>query len=116
MLLIECPWCGLRDQTEFSYHGEAHIARPTDPQKLSDAQWGEYVFFRTNPKGMHAERWMHSHGCRRWFNALRDTHSDRIYATYRMDEKPPQKTLINLGTTIGASAKKPSKAKPRDKQ
>lgn len=82
MLLIDCPWCGRRDQSEFSYHGEAHIVRPPDPEALSDAQWGEFLFVRNNPKGMHYERWQHSHGCRRWFNAARHTHTDRFHATY----------------------------------
>ncbi len=36
MLLIECPWCGERDESEFSYAGEAHIARPLETEKLSD--------------------------------------------------------------------------------
>ncbi|MGR3983705.1 MAG: sarcosine oxidase subunit delta, partial [Gammaproteobacteria bacterium] len=35
------------------------------------------------------ERWMHAHGCRRWFNAARDTRSDRISATYPPGEPPP---------------------------
>ena len=47
----------------------------------------EYLFYRTNPKGVHAERWLHAHGCQRWFNALRDTVSDRIVATYAMGER-----------------------------
>ncbi len=34
MLQIECPWCGKRDQTEFSYGGEAHIDRPAQPAAL----------------------------------------------------------------------------------
>ena len=25
MLRIECPWCGLRDEPEFSYGGETQI-------------------------------------------------------------------------------------------
>ncbi len=28
MLLIPCPWCGPRDETEFTYGGEAHIVAP----------------------------------------------------------------------------------------
>ena len=44
---------------------------------------------RTNPKGVHAERWNHAHGCQRWFNALRDTVSDRILATYKAGEPRP---------------------------
>ena len=90
MLLIECPWCGTRDQTEFSYHGEAHILRPEDPSACSDEQWGDYIFFRSNPKGLHRERWMHAHGCRRWFNVLRDTHSDEVLASYRPGDPLPE--------------------------
>ena len=28
---------------------------------------------RDNPKGAFAERWFHAAGCRRWFDAVRDT-------------------------------------------
>lgn len=38
MLLIKCPWCGERDETEFSYGGEAAIKRPQDPKALDDKQ------------------------------------------------------------------------------
>jgi sarcosine oxidase subunit delta len=75
MLLIPCPWCGPRDEIEFRYGGEAHIARPTDPDALDDRAWAEYLFMRANPKGVFAERWMHSAGCRCRFNLLRDTPS-----------------------------------------
>lgn len=89
MLHIECPWCGHRDQTEFSYGGEAHIARPIDPDALSDAQWADYLFMRANPRGRHREQWCHSSGCRRWFNVVRDTVSYEILAVYRVGERPP---------------------------
>ena len=89
MLLITCPYCGPRPEIEFRGGGEAHIARPADPSRLDDAQWAAFLFYRTNPKGMHAERWMHAHGCQRWFNALRDTVSDRIAVTYRSGEPRP---------------------------
>jgi len=36
-----------------------------------------------------AERWRHVHGCGRFFNALRDTVSDRILATYKPGESAP---------------------------
>ncbi len=90
MLLIDCPWCGPRAESEFGYGGEAHIARPKNPEKLSDEDWGDYVFMRANVKGVLLERWCHSHGCRRWFNLARDTVSYRILAVYRMGEKPPK--------------------------
>lgn len=89
MLHLPCPYCGPRDEHEFSYGGEAHIARPDSSWTLSDPDWGDYVFNRTNPKGAHAERWCHSHGCGRWFNALRDTATHAILATYRIGDKKP---------------------------
>ena len=88
MLLIPCPWCGPRDETEFEYGGEAHIARPTKSESMSDAEWADYLFLRTNPKGVHRERWFHVHGCRRWFNVARDTVSHDILAVYRIGERP----------------------------
>jgi len=92
MFLIDCPFCGSRQQTEFHCHGEAHIARPEDPDALSDEEWAAYLFNRSNSKGVFYERWVHSHGCRRWFNVARDTVSDRILAVYRMGEEPPKVT------------------------
>lgn len=90
MLLISCPWCGPRDEVEFHCGGEAHIVRPKDPDALSDAEWADYLFMRTNPKGVHRERWVHTQGCRRWFNVLRHTVSHQILAVYRMGEAPPK--------------------------
>ena len=90
MLLIPCPWCGRRDESEFKYGGEAHITRPKDPQALSDAAWADYVFMRANPSGRFLERWVHSAGCRRWFNVVRDTTSNAILGSYKMGEAPPE--------------------------
>ncbi|MEM7407265.1 MAG: sarcosine oxidase subunit delta [Pseudomonadota bacterium] len=90
MLLIECPYCGPRDQSEFSFGGEAHIVRPLAPDELDDAQWGDYLFHRENPKGDHKEQWCHTAGCRRWFNVVRDTVTYRITAVYRVGEEAPE--------------------------
>lgn len=89
MLVVTCPWCGDREVSEFSYGGEAHIARPEAPETLSDEEWGDYVFFRSNTKGVHFERWVHTHGCRRWFNAVRNTVTDEFYGSYKPGEDPP---------------------------
>jgi sarcosine oxidase subunit delta len=89
MLLIPCPFCGPRPELEFRYGGEAHIARPHDPSVTSDAEWADYLYLRSNPKGLHRERWRHVHGCGRFFNCLRDTVTDRILATYRVGETKP---------------------------
>ncbi|MFG1203424.1 sarcosine oxidase subunit delta family protein [Xanthobacter aminoxidans] len=89
MLLVPCPYCGPRPEVEFRCGGEAHIARPADPDALDDAAWAEYLFVRTSPKGVHAERWLHAHGCGRWFNALRNTVSDAFITTYEMGQPRP---------------------------
>ena len=88
MLLIACPWCGPRPENEFRYGGEAHILRPADPASVDDAAWTDFLYMRSNPKGMHAERWRHIHGCGRFFHCVRDTVSDRISATYKPGEPP----------------------------
>ena len=82
MLRIECPWCGPRDEVEFKYGGQAHVAYPADPEAATDAEWAAYLFLRDNPKGAFAERWVHAAGCRRWFNAVRDTVTNAFERTY----------------------------------
>ena len=51
MLLIDCPYCGPRDETEFSCGGEAHIARPLDTDALSDARMGRLPVHAQEPEG-----------------------------------------------------------------
>ncbi len=89
MLLIPCPWCGPRDEAEFHYGGQAHVPYPQTPASLTDEEWARYLFFRDNPKGPFAERWTHAAGCRRWFNAVRDTSTNEVLAVYRAGEEPP---------------------------
>ena len=81
MFLINCPYCGERDESEFSFGGEGGISRPTNPDALSDEQWADYLFMRKNPRGLHHELWNHAQGCRRWFNVERDTLTYKIAAT-----------------------------------
>jgi len=89
MLLITCPWCGDRDEPEFGYGGQAHVAHPADPALFDDAEWAQYLFVRENPRGLFAERWVHVAGCRRWFNAIRDTVTDEFVAVYRPGDPRP---------------------------
>lgn len=89
MMLLNCPWCGPRDETEYRYGGQAHIAYPADPSSLSDEEWATYVFFRDNPRGPFAERWVHSIGCRRWFNVVRDTATHEVLSVYRLQDPRP---------------------------
>ncbi len=87
MMLIHCPYCAeRRPEIEFAYAGEAHIARPLDPAGQSDPEWENYLFIRANPRGRHNERWRHIHGCGRFFNAVRDTVTDKFETTYKAGE------------------------------
>jgi sarcosine oxidase, subunit delta len=90
MLEINCPFCGPRAESEFSCGGQAHITRPPKPDQISDAEWGEYLYHRTNIKGSHLEQWVHTYGCRRWFNVERDTVSYSITRVYQVGEPKPQ--------------------------
>ena len=105
MLIINCPYCGERDQSEFSNGGEAHVKRPENPELISDKEWSEYVFIRSNPKGIFYERWVHSHGCRKWFNAVRDTSTDEILKIYKLNDKPP--SLSDFKNTLKTPSGEP---------
>jgi heterotetrameric sarcosine oxidase delta subunit len=84
MLNIPCPYCGPRDEIEFTYGGPAHVGRPE--LTSTDAEWTHYLYYRENPKGPYRERWLHNFGCGRWFNMLRDTTTHQILKVYRMGE------------------------------
>ncbi|MFF3990814.1 sarcosine oxidase subunit delta family protein [Streptomyces sp. NPDC001797] len=109
MLLIPCPWCGPRDETEFHYGGQAHVPYPEDPASLTDEEWARYLFFRDNPKGPFAERWSHAAGCRRWFNAVRDTSTNEILTVYRAGEPRP---AVPSRPTLSVSARPASEDEP----
>jgi sarcosine oxidase subunit delta len=90
MLLIRCPYCDEeRPELEFRHGGEAHIARPTDIAAISDDDFEKFFFIRDNLKGVVFERWRHIHGCGRFFNAARDSVSDKFFTTYKAGEKKP---------------------------
>ena len=105
MLLIKCPYCGERDQSEFTNGGEAHVTRPKNPEQVTDREWAEYVFIRSNPKGIYYERWVHSHGCKKWFNAVRNTSTDQILKVYKVNEKRPD--LSDFENTLKSPSGEP---------
>ena len=106
MLLIECPYCGKRPELEFSHAGQAHIARAKNPSEVSVEAWTDFLYMRDNIKGVHAERWRHTHGCARFFNALRDTTSDHFIATYKAGEPAPAvpSAAAKVATAPGVAA------------
>jgi len=90
LLLIRCPYSGeFYPEVEFAYAGEAHIIRPEQPAEYSDEQWRDFLFTRTNARGLHFERWRHIHGTGRFFNAVRDTLTDKFITTYKIGVRRP---------------------------
>jgi sarcosine oxidase subunit delta len=87
MMQIRCLYCGPRDESEFVCGGTSHLQRP--PLEATDQEWGEYLFFRDNPKGVHLERWRHVQGCGRWFNLARHTVTHEILSVYAMTDPAP---------------------------
>ena len=73
---IDCPWCGIRDEAEFQYQGDATVVRPTEDAP-ADAFF-RYVYIRENPKGWHTEWWHHVGGCRQWVKVVRNTVTHEI--------------------------------------
>ena len=77
MLLISCPHCGPRNESEFQYGGPARIARPDssngDTDAMDDEQWVDYITVPNNPMGPVDEKWWHVRGCGAWLTLSRDT-------------------------------------------
>lgn len=91
MLLIHCPYCNEeRPELEFTHAGEAHLVRPSNMANMTDDEFAAFFFYRENKKGIAFERWRHLHGCARFFNAARDTVSDKFLKTYKAGEPKPK--------------------------
>jgi heterotetrameric sarcosine oxidase delta subunit len=84
MLQITCPWCGPREEVEFRHGGEG---KPIPPV-ATDAEWARVLYYRGNPAGAYAERWVHALGCRQWFHVVRDTLTHEITQVRRLDDPP----------------------------
>jgi sarcosine oxidase subunit delta len=79
MQLFPCPFCGLRDETEFHYAGEANTTRPSGGAAISSADWSRYLYFQRNPKGRIAEIWTHM-TCAEMFLMERDNITHAVYS------------------------------------
>ena len=77
MLLINCPFCKNRNETEFVYGGPVGAKRP-DPSLVSDEEWVDFLTMVPNPMGPVYERWWHARGCNKWFIICRDTVTHEI--------------------------------------
>ncbi len=82
MLIIPCPWCGERDESEFSYGG---LARPLPSLDADAAAWRHALYSCDNPMGWREELWFHGFGCRQWIVVRRHTVSQKV-----VDSRPPE--------------------------
>jgi len=76
MIRINCPFCGERDHSEFTYGSDASIVYPSLDSSTED--WVKAIFFRKNICGMQVETWHHTNGCRMWLKVERDTKTHEI--------------------------------------
>jgi sarcosine oxidase, subunit delta len=105
MLLINCPYCEEeRPELEFRNMGQAHVVRSADIANESDEDFEKFLYIRENPKGVIYERWRHIHGCARFFNAVRNTVSDKFVMVYRSGENKP--VLSGGGAVVKLSKSK----------
>jgi len=77
-----CPFCGLRDEGEFSYEGDASVVYP--PVEADADAWHDAVYLREQPRGRARELWRHSAGCRSLLvmernNVTHEVHSVRFF-------------------------------------
>ncbi|MGO4915353.1 sarcosine oxidase subunit delta [Pseudogemmobacter sp. W21_MBD1_M6] len=97
MLILECPYCGVRaDETELHAGGQAHLKR-FGPGS-SDESFEDYMFMRKNPRGVHFERWRHVNGCGKWFLAARSTTTLEVFGTYSAQTTEPPKAIVDAIT------------------
>ena len=116
MLLIRCPYCEQdRPEVEFSYAHQAHKPRPEAAEgELDDHNWARWVYYQKNIKGVAQERWNHAAGCRKFFNAVRDTVSSEILATYRSGETPPVEESRVEGEEVSFDYERSAQSEPAE--
>ncbi len=80
MLVIECPACGPRNTSEFSFSGPAKARPGPDPNPES---WRRYLYEQDNVAGVATERWFHVNGCRLFLDIERHTVTNEITSVRR---------------------------------
>jgi heterotetrameric sarcosine oxidase delta subunit len=85
--LIDCPHCGPREATEFSFGGEAIRRARSD---ATDRELADALYVRRNVHGWQTEWWWHDAGCRSWLEIERDTRSDQIRRISRPEDPDPE--------------------------
>ena len=78
MIRLPCPYCGLRDASEFGYVDEQQ--RRPSPGRAGIAGWRSYLYLRRNPAGWNHELWLHRSGCGRYLTVERHTVTNEVRA------------------------------------
>mgnify|MGYP002878922112 CR=1 FL=1 len=77
MYQIDCPHCGPRAQSEFTFDRPVEAIVPPDAAAADALQ---ALYTRTNPMGVDDEVWRHTYGCLAWLVLTRDRVSHAIHA------------------------------------
>ena len=85
MQQFPCPFCGLRDEREFWFAGEAGKTRPDTTARVSDEEWARYLYAQRNTKGAVDEAWIHL-TCRELFIMQRDSVSMEVLGVRSLRE------------------------------
>ena len=85
MLIIDCPFCGPRDEREFEYCGPYREHRPDKMDNLSASDFIDYLIVPENPEGAGREFWWHKRGCGEWLLVVRDTKTHQVLSTVETD-------------------------------
>ena len=88
MQLFPCPFCGLRDEREFHFAGEAGKLRPDTMRDVSDADWAAYLYDQRNEMGPVREVWMHL-TCSELFLMERDSVTMAVTGSRSLREDAP---------------------------
>ena len=80
-MIINHPYLGSRDASEFTILGDASlINRPDWQAGDADDAFYNYQYLRDNPAGLHRELWFHEQGDRSWLVVTRDTITHAVIA------------------------------------
>ena len=83
MQQFPCPFCGLRNEQEFHFAGEAGTVRPDTANEVSDENWSDYLDNNHNPKGETREIWVHL-TCQEYFIMRRDSVTMEVLDTEQL--------------------------------
>jgi sarcosine oxidase subunit delta len=83
---ITCPNCGPRGVWEFHFSGPVGGERP--PQDADANVWTDFIYNKSNVRGVQTEWWYHRSACKLWFLVERNTATNEVLGSRRYE--PPQ--------------------------